>query len=234
MTNYSTKNICIALDDAFWLEPREPNYAVAEKLQNSELPIIGLSFYYRWGQALKKDEYIAKLARLVDTLIEVTQCIILALPHTYSASSFSDVKFAQNIRDKSCFRDNFWIIEDFLIDREIKYLTGQCDYVFSNRFHGIIFALSQGVPCTAIYQEQYTQVKLESAYEMINLVPRLISINEKDENISKGMIEHWHTRQQMHENLACQLEGARNYQKVQDEALRTVVASSQSQHIILQ
>ena len=68
------------------------------------------------------------------------------------------------------------------IARMVKGLTSTCDIAISTRYHGVVFALSQSIPCLSIISNRYQVMKNSEALRFVfgeNINPYLFSLHDQ-------------------------------------------------------
>jgi len=91
--------------------------------------------------AISEDDYIDILTKII-SICKTTKKTVFFLNH----EGEGDFRLCENINRK--FNEKIPIVKN-LTALEVKGLISQCYFVFSSRFHGIVSALSTGVPCLA-------------------------------------------------------------------------------------
>lgn len=91
--------------------------------------------------AILEDDYIDILTKII-SICKKTNKTVFLLNH----EGKSDFRLCEDINRR--FNEKIPIVKN-LTALEIKGLISQCYFIFSSRFHGIVSALSAGVPCLA-------------------------------------------------------------------------------------
>lgn len=125
---------------------------------------VGLALHSRKDNAQELKGMVIESMRQLAQKYEHLEVILL--PHILNAHGDWDTKFMQEIASAlpSSIRvvspDYFSLVKDKAkIAHFVKECTGTCDVVISSRYHGVIFALSQNVPCIAITDGKYQTMK---------------------------------------------------------------------------
>ncbi|MDP4009655.1 MAG: polysaccharide pyruvyl transferase family protein [Candidatus Shapirobacteria bacterium] len=126
---------------------------------------IGISIH-QWKNY--NEILVSNLVRLIQQISKKYSIEILLIPHiiaTNEFESYGDVIYMSKITKKLKnsiivlgLDINFYTQTNYEIAQISKTLTSTCDLVFSSRYHGIVFSLSENVPCmTFISDEYYSQ-----------------------------------------------------------------------------
>ncbi len=97
--------------------------------------------------------YVKKLTRIVKFAIEKMNMDVVLVPNEIRPVEgyHPDDRFICRILNKEINNpDRCFYISDYHSAEEIKSVIGQADLAVASRFHSLIFALSQGIPCLAI------------------------------------------------------------------------------------
>ncbi|MGH9459961.1 MAG: polysaccharide pyruvyl transferase family protein [Vicinamibacteria bacterium] len=197
------KKIHVHPDDAYLLEPTEVRTEWLEKLRSRrrEEALIGVSFHLSPADGNSTEELSLRLARLLDRVMGETTATILFIPHETSVGREAyDVAFARAVEKYLRSPQRFHVLTDFLSDREVKYLTGCCDLILSTRYHGIVFALSSGVPCVGLMQDEYTAVKMRGAFHLAGVPESVVDV--WDPELDRKVLEFWKHRATFEASIA--------------------------------
>lgn len=129
----------------------------------------------------KKETYLNTLVELISLLLRRDYEVFLM-----SFCDIEDLKVCHNIREKL---DNYIPIYSGLSGLEAKTIIKSCYAVYSSRYHGVVSALNQNVPCMTSswshkYEELLTEYKMkrylsgESVSETINIFNELLDPNK--------------------------------------------------------
>ena len=94
----------------------------------------------------------------------------------------------------------FHLPSRFLSDRQVKYLTGCCDFILSTRYHGLVFALSSGVACVGLVQDEYTDVKLRGAFALSGASECVVDVG--DPELDRKVLGFWGARSTLQAAIA--------------------------------
>jgi polysaccharide pyruvyl transferase WcaK-like protein len=158
------------VDDAVFLEPEHSD--LTKKIIETRKPILSLSLRDCKGLQLEQKQIIANA---ISKLASEKGFQTVFIPHHIPQG---DVRVAQDIKSMWSSTTPFTIIEPVQRATALKAITKESQLVVTMRYHQLIFALSTGVPAVGIYFNEYTQAKLNGAFEQFELEPCLISIND--------------------------------------------------------
>ena len=162
-----------AIDDAAFLEPSHDEFT--RELAVSKTPFITLSLR-RFG-GIGNEE----LHRLSSQIVELTGKMglhTIFIPHHAPGGTEGDIKLINEAAHLWSVKNSLTILDPIPMAAPLKALTAESQWVLTMRYHQLIFALSTGVPAIGVYVDEYTQAKLNGAFEQFELAPRLISIHE--------------------------------------------------------
>ncbi len=151
-----------SLDAAYFLNPEEIK---EKKLKHSPATLrIGISLHTRGNN---QSQLQALLRTVVEKLLESDRRIeLILLPHIFNRAGEFDSLFLSSITQHlpatvSLIEPNFFSKERSPeeLSQFVKGLTGTCDFVLSSRYHGLIFALSQSIPCISLTDGKYQTMK---------------------------------------------------------------------------
>lgn len=152
-----------SLDMAYFLPP---SHVIEDTHfdRNMNTIRVGLALHSRKNNAQQlKNMVVETLKQLAQTHEHLE---VILLPHILNAHSDWDTKFLEEIALElpasirvlspkyASLVKNKAHIAHF-----VKECTGTCDVVISSRYHGVIFSLSQSVPCISITDGKYQTMK---------------------------------------------------------------------------
>lgn len=170
-----------AVDDAVFLEPEHNDQT--KKLIAANQPILALSLRDCKGLALEKKQIVAKT---ISRIASEKRLQTIFIPHHIPQG---DVRIAQELKAMWSSTSPFSIIEPIQRASVLKAITKESQLVVTMRYHQLIFALSTGVPAVGIYFNEYTQAKLNGAFEQFDLEPYLISLNDIDQDLERMLVD---------------------------------------------
>lgn len=139
-------------DTAFLLEPE--TIALADDLvqEGLEGPVVGFSVsHMAVRQSEDPGQYLERMARLADHIVESTEAKIVLIPNERSADpALDDEHVAKDIQGRMAFGDRASILSGTYTAQQLKGIIGRCDVVVAARYHTIVASLSQGIPVLAI------------------------------------------------------------------------------------
>ncbi len=82
--------------------------------------------------------------------------------------------------------------DEALSAEDSKSLVGRCEFLVASRFHSLVFALSQRIPCVAVgWSHKYSEL-----LDGFDLTEATFDIGETDaEGLRRGLLEQWARRQ---------------------------------------
>jgi polysaccharide pyruvyl transferase WcaK-like protein len=119
----------------------------------------------------EEDRALAILAKQLDRIADQTGLHLLFIPHVGqddSTTHFSDLRVGRKLANLLSDRTRLRILE-IENARRVVWWTQHAALVISTRYHPLVFALGGGVPCLAIYTDEYTRIKLQGALEHAHL-----------------------------------------------------------------
>lgn len=160
-----------ALDDAVYLKPRH-DLLTAGLIQNNP-SMIGISFAECKGV---DDEALNHLYLSIEALVNHWNAVAVFIPH-HAPRGRSDCASARTVT-KKWGNTQAILLDHVLPASAIMALTGGLRLVIANRYHGVIFGLTMGVPTIALYHDEYTEAKMRGAFEQFDLEPSVLSVTE--------------------------------------------------------
>ncbi len=152
-----------SLDAAYFL-PVSPEISETSFRLKKKVLRIGLSLHERENNA-KVLEKILNSALLPITK-KNTPVEILLLPHMLNQHDEWDTAFMQKLikglpATFSIIIPTYTSLVNNKLEfaTQIKALTNTCNLVISSRYHGVVFSLSQNVPCISIVDGEYQHIK---------------------------------------------------------------------------
>jgi polysaccharide pyruvyl transferase WcaK-like protein len=154
------------VDDAMHLRPEAPENA-AEILKQ---PYVAVTLH-TFAASQEEDQALAVLANQLDRIADQTGLHLVFIPHVgqdESGTAFSDLRVGKRLAGllKNHIRMTVLDIENA---RRVVWWTQHAAMVISTRYHPLVFGLSGGVPCLAIYTDEYTRIKLQGALKHADL-----------------------------------------------------------------
>lgn len=156
-------------------------------------PCVGLSLHLP-GSRAERTERLAEMVQCLAPWLRSLDADILWLPHLRSSVPYRcDIQLARDFTVAAglCGRMVVADSPDYL-DTHIKHLTGLCDFVVSTRYHGLVFALTSGVPGVGVSQDDYTDAKIKGLYAYFGLdwpVPSM-----RDPGMPSILAKAWNNR----------------------------------------
>jgi polysaccharide pyruvyl transferase WcaK-like protein len=214
-----------AVDDAVFLQPEHS--ALTQKLVSERKPILGLSLR-KLGDTDNQQLYT--LCRTISGIVSEKRLNTIFIPH-HAPRGGGDIKLAEDVKHLWPVDLPLTTINPIPRAKHLKALTADCDWVLTMRYHQLIFALSTGTPAIGIYTNQYTQAKLNGAFEQFNLPSRIMSIDEAPEKLP-ALVEQVLQERDLFQAAAANIQGAarelnlRPYEKLR----QTTAASARSKN----
>jgi len=144
--------------------------------------------------------YGALLAKGLDSVIEKLGIDLLFIPHVYPGH---DVEAMRAIRSGMDYRQKVYVIDHPCLDYEIKGLTAKAELVIASRYHGAVFALSEGVPTVALYDDYYYEVKMRGIMELYGCDDWVLDLESiSSEELAETIIRCWSSRLAIRNALA--------------------------------
>lgn len=191
--------LAVTGDDAIGLEavPVSIRWPSAFELR----PVIGLSLHNP-GSAGQRAEWVESFKAWLIPWLRVCDARILILPHLRAdVVHRCDVQLAQELLVGSGLDDRTrWIEGAEFRDGTIKHLTGLCDFVVTTRYHGAVFALTNGVPVMALSFDDYTDSKFNGLFRYFGLDWRARRL--PDSAVREDLPAAWKRRTELAAQLA--------------------------------
>jgi len=164
----SEGRLIVTGDDALDLIPSKVDFP-RPGTANSQ-PLVGLSLHVQGG-AQERETVLSLLANALGLWLKRIDADIVFLPHLRSnVAHRCDVTLARDLILRMGLEGRAVLADQQeYSDTHIKYLTGQCQFIVTTRFHGAVFALSSGVPMVAVSQDAYTREKLSGLFDYFGL-----------------------------------------------------------------
>ena len=118
-------------------------------------PVVGLApnvRAYRRASDVMRGEYLSGLVTLGRTAIDELDCDVLLAANEIKPGrrDEDDRGLCELVAHEIDRPGRVLQSHDELTAEESKSVIGRCDFVFASRYHSLVFALSQGVPCAAL------------------------------------------------------------------------------------
>ncbi len=166
-----------AVDDAVFLQPEHSEFT--RKLVAEQRPRLGLSLR-KLGKT--GNDQLHNLCRTISRIVSAQRLNTIFIPH-HAPHGGGDIRLAEESKHLWPQDLPLMILNPIPRAKPLKALTADCDWVLTMRYHQLIFALSTGTPAIGIHTDQYTQAKLNGAFEQFGLEPRILSIDEAPEKL---------------------------------------------------
>jgi polysaccharide pyruvyl transferase WcaK-like protein len=117
--------------------------------------------YERANGAHEGNEYVRTLVAVARYCVDAQHNDVLLLPAECKPSSGGpdDRDLCAIVQGAVGRPGNCRAIQTALSASEMRAIIGECEYVLASRFHVLVFALSQGVPCTALgWSHKYAEL----------------------------------------------------------------------------
>lgn len=158
-----------SLDGAYFLPSKLSKKSII--LTTKKTLRIGLSLHAIEGKNVSLKQIIQEI---MNATTETKKHIeLLLLPHILHQQMSWDLSFMQKIvaelppSIKIITPDYYSLASLSELSQIIKGLTATCDYVISSRYHGVVFALSESIPCLAIVGNAYQYMKNSEALRFV-------------------------------------------------------------------
>ena len=147
------------------------------------------------------------MSSFADWIAEFIGGQLVLIPNEMSDIEGSDdLAVMRQIRERMARGQDALLVEDDSSAPELKGIVGQCDLVVSARYHTMIAALSQGIPCMAIgWHFKYAEVMKLFGQERY-----VLSVDRLDQGELRSMFsELWQAREQRKAEICARLDGLR-------------------------
>lgn len=156
-------------------------------------PCVGLSLHLP-GNRAERSQRLVEMVQSLAPWLRSLDADILWLPHLRSSVPHRcDVQLARDFAGAAGLVGRLVVADSpEYRDRHIKHLTGLCDFVVSTRYHGVVFALTSGVPVVGVSQDDDTGAKIKGLYAYFGLdwvVPHM-----RDPGMTFLISEAWNNR----------------------------------------
>jgi polysaccharide pyruvyl transferase WcaK-like protein len=202
------QNLCMQVDDAFFLEPRPKGGEAARWLAAARRFIL-VALDPSLGSAANAQR-LEKLAAQLDALASVIDADLVFVPHvgrTETADERTDDRWVG--RRLSALLSTDLRQVDSWEPGEVRWLTGHAALVVSTRYHGVVFATAAGVPALGVHSDRYTRAKLRGALAHADLAGWAIDLDSAARgNLLTAGAELWHRREEVRYRLAALREKA--------------------------
>lgn len=142
-------------------------------------PWIALTFH-PMVDPTKDDPLWNGLAEQLAQVASATGCRLVFIPHAKAVPAlgapWSDEDAARALAAR--LPQEVFHVLPVLTAREVAVLTGKARMVISSRYHPLVFGLAAGVPCLAVWTDEYTRVKLRGALSHYGRADDLLSLDE--------------------------------------------------------
>lgn len=121
-----------------------------------ERPLVGVApnmrVYERSEGVDARNEYVRMLVALVRHCTDRHEVDVVLLPSECAPvdRGTDDRRLCALVRDEARRDSRCHTSAGYVTADGTRALVGRCDYLVGSRFHALVFALSQGVPCTAL------------------------------------------------------------------------------------
>jgi polysaccharide pyruvyl transferase WcaK-like protein len=179
--DFSAKQLDIpvhfAVDDAVFLPSKHD--AQTKTIASSHHKLVGISL--RDFKGVTEQQQL-ELCRALVPIASKHFATSVFIPH-HARGGKGDLDIARRISPLWPNTSPLLILDPIPHASAVKALTEHCSWVVTMRYHQLIFSLSAGVPSVGIYVDEYTEAKLNGAFEQFGLTPRLVSLVEAPERI---------------------------------------------------
>lgn len=173
------------------------------------IPVIGITpnlrVYERTEGAGGENAYLRSLVRLCDNLVSrlSAQVVIFSTDLSpYPEDRLDDRYLCGMIRASVKDARTCISLQGYHSAEEIKSVVGNCDILIGSRFHALVFALSQSVPCLALgWSHKYRELLAQFGMEEY-----VCEHDQLDESVLLGLAERlWREREtcrsRMHDSM---------------------------------
>lgn len=154
------------------------------------------------------ENHVKLMAEIADTMVDVTGAKVLFMPQLYGTAR--DVPFFEEII--GCMKKSGYakILPESNDSEFQQQIIKKLDFILSNRYHPIIFASKNKIPCVCISYEH----KQKGFMKKINLVEYELSIKDIEINKMKSIIKDaWYNKEKIAQVLN------ENHSLIQEQAL---------------
>ncbi|MET0371462.1 MAG: polysaccharide pyruvyl transferase family protein [Sphingobium sp.] len=126
------------------------------------------------------DPLLDDLAASLQAIVDATGCGMVFIPHAPAdkvvGARWSDEEMGHAIASRMA--DGGMTVRPLATASDTAALTAEAAFVISSRYHPIVFGLAAGVPCFALWSDEYTRIKLEGALSHYDRARDACSLDE--------------------------------------------------------
>jgi polysaccharide pyruvyl transferase WcaK-like protein len=111
-------------------------------------------------------------------MIETHGCSVLMIPMTFGGGLRSDREALETLRSRSGHASRYVMAPDHLKPPQLKFLFSRARAAVVSRHHAMVFAITSGVPCTAMVLDPYYHMKLRGVADEY---PGLVTLVARDD-----------------------------------------------------
>jgi polysaccharide pyruvyl transferase WcaK-like protein len=194
--------IHLQLDDAFFLDSREPGDDRAQPFCDPGRRWIVVTLDASFG-APERASCVEVLASQLDSLAQHLQASLVFVPHVGGRDAGDALSDEVAGRALAKHLGSKFTSVGLWSPREARWLIDRAVMVVSTRYHALVFATASGVPAIGIYSDDYSRIKLRAALGNAGLEAWCISaaMGERG-HLFPLAAELWCQRNQVSERLA--------------------------------
>ena len=156
---------------------------------NKQNQTIGINFRYINLTKQVGSDYLKSLAQICDYLVDELNCDIILVPQgTYNVDTpFTDDRYThKRVKDECNNQNSIHVLEKRYSVSETLAIYRQCDFLFSMRRHGLIFAATQLTPIFGLSGEENTALLFEDFDLHENYIDIFKILESKDFSVLKS------------------------------------------------
>ncbi len=188
--NSIEQNVCVDIAFKFKPEDNEFGFNTLKKcgLDAKSRKIIGIipniQIYKRTTGTGKDNKYVEFLSSLIEHVIQKFNVNILLIAHAQDVSdknNQTDFYLCSLIKENLSNVQNCTILPGTYSSKQLKSIINNLDFVISSRYHGLIAALSCGIPVLAIgWAKKYRELLSIFGLERYELDNNSLNVQDAD------------------------------------------------------
>lgn len=196
-------NVVEMPDMAFFFEKTDTPVNVREKFNiEKKRIVVGITMrdcFRKKEYAAFKSDYVNAMRKILSGLIREYQCFVCCIPFCRNQGD-DDREITEYVIDglEEKMKERVAVLDGDFAPGQLKDILGQMDYFVGTRMHSNIFAMSVGVPTTAIKYEEKTQ----GIMTMLGMETSIFDAYHLDaEGVLKNVGEHMKNREEISKTL---------------------------------
>lgn len=197
------KRLRFSHDVAFLLDPQAPPSLEVGELSNHRtdtsvvvgLNVSGLIYYggYTGGNEFGLNvDYQGLIHRLVESLLEREDTLLLLVPHVIPASDYggnveNDLSACIDVHKRfaKTHANRTFVASGRYDQCQVKYIIGMCDFFIGTRMHSCIAALSQCIPAVGLAYSK----KFAGVFETVGVEQLVVDLRSTDSDTAIAAID---------------------------------------------